>query len=134
MTGSHPIKLTQRFNQPRQVYDLWLGSPCVIAAWLALLLAAISPPTGSGFLICWFKDATGLPCPGCGLTRSLSCGLRGMLVESWHYHPMGLFLLALFACTAAQSLFPRSFRDQLARQMQARAAIVHGLYVAFVAA
>ena len=40
------------------------------------------------------------------MTRSLSCGIRGMFLESWEYHPMGLFVLALFVVTAAQSLFP----------------------------
>src|SRR5262245_15727636 len=134
MTGSHLTKLAGWFNQPRQVYDLWLGKHCVLAAWLGLLLAVVSPPQGSGFLTCWFREATTLPCPGCGLTRSLSCALRGMLVESWQYHPMGLFILALFTFTAAQSLLPRWFRDQLARQMQAQAAVVHRLYLAFVIA
>ena len=132
MTGSHLTKLPQWFNQPRRVYDLWLGKHCVLAAWLGLLLAVASPPKGAGVLTCWFREATTLPCPGCGLTRSLSCAMRGMLVPSWHSHPMGLFILALFIFTAAQSLLPRSFRDQLARQMQARAPIVHRLYLAFV--
>lgn len=132
MTGSRLIKLARRFNQPIEVYDLWLGRHCVLAAWLGLFLAMVSPPQGLGFSVCWFKDATALPCPGCGLTRSLSCGIRGMLVESWQYHPMGLIVLALFIFTAAQSLLPRTFRDQLGRQMQARASIVHSLYLAFV--
>ena len=134
MTDFRLTKLAPWLDPPRAVYDLWLGKHCVLAAWLGLLLAVVSPPQGSGVVVCWFKDATVLPCPGCGLTRSLSCAIRGMLVESWHYHPMGPFILALFTFTAVQSLLPRSFRDQLARQMQARAVIVHRLYVVFVIA
>ena len=55
-----------------------------------------------------------------------------MLVDSWHYHPMGLFILALFAFTAMQSLLPRVLRDRLAEEMQARRNTAHGFYVAFV--
>jgi|SRR6185436_15759928 len=121
-------------NPPSKVSDLWLGKHCVMAAWLGLFLAVISAPHGSGFILCWFKAATGLPCPGCGLTRSLSCGIQGMFVESFHYHPMGLVILALFAFTAVQSLLPRSFRDHLTRHMQAHAAIVHWAYIIFVVA
>jgi len=65
-----------------------LGKPCLFAAWSGLFLAAVTPPHGAGFTVCWLKASTGIPCPGCGLTRSLSCALRGMFMESWQYHPM----------------------------------------------
>jgi hypothetical protein len=119
-------------NEPGHAVRLWLGRPCVMAAWLGLLLAVMTPPHGSGISACWFETATGLPCPGCGLTRSLSCGLRGMFLESWHYHPMGLFILALFVSTAAQSLLPKPFRDNLVRHVQARAKAVNLFYLVFV--
>jgi hypothetical protein len=119
-------------NEPKHASRLWLGKQCVIAAWLGLFLAVVSPPHGSGISVCWFEQATGLPCPGCGLTRSLSCGIRGMFPESWHYHPMGLFILVLFIFTAAQSLLPKPFRASLARQVQARAKTVNLFYLVFV--
>ena len=119
-------------TEPNHASRLWFGKPCVIAAWLGLFLAVVSPPHGSGLSVCWFEQATGLPCPGCGLTRSLSCGIRGMFLESWHYHPMGLVILALFLFTAAQSLLPKRFRDGLARYIQARAKAVNLLYLVFV--
>jgi hypothetical protein len=99
---------------------------------VGLFLALISPPHGSGIALCWFQSATGLPCPGCGMTRSLSCGIRGMFAESWNYHPMGLFVLGLFLLTAAQSLCTNTFRDRLAGFMQARARVFNGLYLAFI--
>jgi hypothetical protein len=119
-------------SEPKHASRLWLGKPCVIVAWLGLFLAVVTPPHGSGLSVCWFESATGLPCPGCGLTRSLSCGLRGMFPESWHYHPMGLFILALFIFTAAQSLLPQPFRAGLARKVQARAKTVNLFYLVFV--
>ena len=54
------------------------------------------------------KATTGVQCPGCGLTRSVSCAARGMVIESWSYHPFGIAVLALFAAVAVHSLLPRN--------------------------
>jgi hypothetical protein len=56
-----------------------------------------------------------------------------MFAESWHYHPMGLLILALFLFTAAQSLCPRSLRGSLAHSMQSRAFFFNLLYLTFAA-
>jgi hypothetical protein len=139
MTGSRGEigcweRLKRWLANPQHASALWLGRHCVIVAWLGLLLATVSPPHGFGIKVCWFYAATGLPCPGCGLTRSLSCGLRGLWLESWHYHPMGLLILALFAFTAAQSLFSRPTRERLAQRIRAHALLFNTVYLAFVAA
>ena len=65
------------------------------------------------------------------MTRSLSCGLRGMFAESWQYHPMGLPILALIIFTAGQSLLPRIHRERLAGFIRDRAAIFNLFYLAF---
>ena len=46
--------------------------------------------------VCLFYHLTGLPCPGCGLTRSFVCLSHGHVWESLHWHPLGpaIFLLA----------------------------------------
>jgi hypothetical protein len=121
------------FAEPRNVADLWLGKPCVIVAWLGLGLALACPPRGiEGIQLCWWQSATGIPCLGCGLTRSLSCGLRGMFAESWHYHPMGMLILALFLFTAIQSIMPGRWRSGLKSFLQARPRIFNVLYATFV--
>ncbi|MEY4384750.1 MAG: hypothetical protein RLY20_33 [Verrucomicrobiota bacterium] len=84
--------------------------------------------------MCFFESATHVPCPGCGMTRSLSCAIRGMFSESWNYHPFGMFILALFLFTAAQSLFPKSKREQLAQFMESHAQFFNRFYASFVIA
>jgi hypothetical protein len=44
--------------------------------------------------ICPFYQATGLPCPTCGLTRAFVCIAHGRLMESLHWHPLGLPVFA----------------------------------------
>ncbi len=39
---------------------------------------------------CWFKNITGIGCPGCGLTRCFICLAHGKLVQAWHFNPAGL--------------------------------------------
>ncbi len=36
---------------------------------------------------CAFRETTGLPCPGCGMTRALSALCRGQFTASWALHP-----------------------------------------------
>jgi hypothetical protein len=60
-------------------------------ALLALVVGAALPLnwlTG-GPSFCPFKLFTGLPCPGCGLTRSAVAFLDGDLSTSLYYHPLG---------------------------------------------
>ena len=104
------------------------------AAWLGLLLAACTPPHGTGTTVCWLKLCTGIPCPGCGLTRSLSCGLHGMFWESFQYHPLGLFILVLFVGIGGVSLLPRLQRERLESRIEARAIWFNAAYLIFVTA
>lgn len=62
-----------------------VASPIVAAQWLAH-----SHQTSP--LICPFHWLTGLPCPGCGLTRSFVAIARGDWPGAISYHPFGPLL------------------------------------------
>ena len=49
---------------------------------------------------CIFKNATGLPCPGCGLTRSGLALLRGQWQRSLYYHALLLPIVMIIALNA----------------------------------
>jgi len=66
---------------------------------VGLLIAACIPVawvTG-GPQLCPFKLILGLPCPGCGMTRSVVTLLHGDLAASLHFHPLGLPLVLFLA-------------------------------------
>ncbi len=102
-----------------------------------LVVAAFHPPHGLGIPICWLDRWTGIPCPGCGLSRSLSCAVHGMLGASWEYHPFGLLFLAVFAAIALVSLLPAARRQTLTdfvdRHHRAFSAAYLTLVVSFLA-
>ena len=128
------IRLDTWLRRPGTAYGRWLGKIPSRVAWLGLLLAVVCPPHGTGISLCWFKTWTGLLCPGCGLTRSLSCGLRGMFSESWRYHPFGLLILALFVGAALASLFPADRQARLGHWIESRAVWFNAFYLAVVLA
>ena len=49
---------------------------------------------------CLFLRTTGLPCPGCGLTRSCVAAVHGRVGESLAFHPIG-FTVLLYALLQA---------------------------------
>ena len=54
-------------------------------------------PTRAGPVLCPFRIATGLPCPFCGLTRSLFAAGQGRFALSVELSPLGLVALPLAA-------------------------------------
>ena len=52
---------------------------------------------GSFPSICLFYHLTGLPCPGCGLTRSFVLLGPRHLLDSLHWHPLGPAIFLLLA-------------------------------------
>ncbi|MCS6885781.1 MAG: DUF2752 domain-containing protein [Acidobacteriota bacterium] len=62
-----------------------------------------TPPDEPNFTLCGFKNLTGLPCPGCGLTRSFCAIGKGDIYKAMHFNALGpaLYLLAAYFWIAA---------------------------------
>ncbi len=98
------------------------------APFLLLMAVALPPPTAGTLLglpdLCGFRRLTALPCPGCGLTRSLVCACHLRLGESVTYHPLGP-VLALGLLVAAWLRFSGR-EERLPRFTYERAALFFG--------
>ncbi len=60
-----------------------------------------------GPVLCPFRRVTGLPCPGCGLTRSWVYLAHGWWRESWLAHPFGAALLVVVLALGVVALRAR---------------------------
>ena len=69
-----------------------------IGAALVLIVSRLLPPDGVFLTICGFKILTGLPCPGCGLTRSVINLSHLHFALSFRLHPLGMavYLMSIF--------------------------------------
>jgi uncharacterized protein DUF2752 len=85
-----------------------------VAAVLLCLLSAVFltsmffKPSGeayeSYFTICGFRNLTGLPCPGCGLTHSFCAIGKGELLSAFSFNLLGPPLFALSLLLWVKSL------------------------------
>ncbi|MES2465233.1 MAG: DUF2752 domain-containing protein [Armatimonadota bacterium] len=88
---------------------------------IALLLAALMPlpvQGGKSLLglpsLCIFHTLTGLPCPGCGITRSVVCCCHLRFADSVVYHPLGPVIFAWILLAVLRRLpLPPAWRIRL---------------------
>lgn len=74
-----------------------------LAAVAVLAVSASFVPDGlPRFDICPFHRQTGLPCPGCGLTRAFCAISHGRFAAAWHFNP---FAFLFYAATLAAPLW-----------------------------
>lgn len=108
----------------------WFSLFCVAVVAGALAL----PPGGLPGPGCQFKEWTGLPCLGCGMTRSFIGMAHLDLARAALYHPLGipLFLLALGG--GLLLAFPRSARERVAAWTLARPRLMNVASVALLLA
>jgi hypothetical protein len=64
----------------------------IAMAGIAVFWLGISLITGTA---CWFQSVVGLPCPGCGLTRSFMALASGAWREAFFWHPLLPIAIAL---------------------------------------
>lgn len=48
--------------------------------------------------MCMMRSVTGIPCPGCGLLRSMVSAMHGDLARSLEYHRLGVVTLMYVIC------------------------------------
>ncbi|RZJ36020.1 MAG: DUF2752 domain-containing protein [Flavobacterium sp.] len=73
-----------------------MGLACAAGySWLFYSLASDNDP--GNLHLCFFKSITGIPCPSCGTTRSVSSLVHGDLVGAIQMNPLGIIVSAIMA-------------------------------------
>jgi hypothetical protein len=116
------------------VFKAMFGRGTTIFAFAVLIGSFIMPPNGIGFALCWFKNMTGLPCPGCGLTRSIACITHLHFGEAVHYHPFGPVVYVLAILAVAMKFAGERRRQKLAAVFDRNRRLAGGIYWSVVGA
>lgn len=98
-----------------------------------LALSVFLPVDGLGVDICFWHRLTELPCPGCGLTRSITCMTHGDLWRAAAYHPFGPLLWLMMIAMTLYSLLPKRFRGALSAAATRSEPEIRPAYRLFVA-
>ena len=114
------------------VFDVLFIRVAQITALILLMVGIILPSGGLGVPLCMFKRVFSLPCPGCGLTRSVSSVLHGDFLKSWHYHPLGIFFVAVALLFVVNLAMPRRRTVIVRRFFRKYHASLEILLIAFV--
>lgn len=62
--------------------------------------------------VCFIKQATDIPCPSCGSTRSVNSLLHGDLSSAWFYNPLGYFIALVMLITPVWLIYDISLKKQ----------------------
>jgi hypothetical protein len=97
-----PVAYDLRMGYARKILASQGPAAIALAGLTLVYLISIfyTPEARAGteyFTICGFKNLTGLPCPGCGLTNSFCSLGKGDLSTAFSYHLLGppLFLFSI---------------------------------------
>jgi len=101
---------------------------------LFLISAFFNPSTGEYFTICGFKNFTGLPCPGCGLTHSFCALTQGDIGGAFAFNLLGPLLYLALIVLWIRSMCVLLDRTELVRrydEFAARFSLVRMYAIAF---
>ena len=100
----------------------------------ALIVSFFLPTEGLGVTMCWFKWLSGLPCPGCGLTRSVTCISQGQFSKAVAFHPFGPLVYALFVANVLMLGVSAAKRESIKAKIAAADRWLRPVYMTIVAA
>ena len=86
------------------------------ARYLALFAISVSfffPIGGLGFDLCMLHSFTGLPCPGCGMSRAISAISQGDFSAAVGLNPFAFFAWPVFVALSVLTLMPARMRAQV---------------------
>lgn len=98
-----------------------------ILALMSVLVLALIPSEGFNVILCPMQNIFGLPCPACGITRSMSSLLNLDVLHSFQYHPLGIIVLAVIITALIMN-----HSDFLNIRVYKKVSIYHSLFILFI--
>ena len=97
MHGASEEIVNTSSTAPPETHPVCAGERIVAGVMLAALVVCSVTEVHARlpFSPCVFRNATGLPCAGCGMTRGLTAMGHGRFREAWLFHPLSPFAYAL---------------------------------------
>lgn len=93
-------------NEPYLIINIILAG---VILMIFIYSGIFSPEKNNYPVVCIHEKLTGLPCPSCGLSHSLSLILRGKLKEAEIWNQNGLRIFIFFAAQLAMRIFFSGF-------------------------
>lgn len=103
-------------------------------ALLAMLISAVFPIAGLGVDLCPVHRATGLPCPGCGLTRAISALTQGDLATAAGLNPFAFLAWPVLVVLALLALAPAPVVGRVERRLDAHGPVLTRAFTVVLAA
>ncbi len=60
---------------------------------------------------CLFQKIFGIPCPGCGIIRSIIAISKLDIISSWEYNPVGIFIMLFIFIQISLRIFAMTFKN-----------------------
>ncbi len=116
------------------IVRMLLNRPAGFLGLLAIVLGGlVLPVTGAtAESICGLERSAGVPCPSCGLTRSVTCVYQGEFLAALQYHPLGYFFAFIFLMMAPSLFYPNSMRNQILNKLTPHARIFGWVFITMI--
>ena len=109
-------------------YQALLTPSARYLAVAVMIVSFVFPLGGLGVDLCVLHATTGLPCPGCGMSRAISAISQGQLSTAVALNPFALLAWPLFLVLAVVTLAPRSVYARFEAWVSARSRPITRVY------
>ncbi len=121
----------------KPMHHVLFGRLTNIFSLLAIAATFLLPEDGLQIDLCWIQKTLSLPCPGCGLTRSVTCVSHLAIAKSFTYHPFGILIYLLLMVNVLLLISParlnRGMRNMVSQNERATRAVYSVAVFLFVA-
>lgn len=93
--------------------------PVCVGFLVAGVVLVTAQRLGITIYACPFQATTGLPCPGCGLTRGTSALLRGDLQQALAFHPFSPLVGICVILLLLSLILPEAPRRKMLKHIEA---------------